>query len=88
MEMQISPVSPGSHSVPSSRRIATSYSGTGLPIEPGRGVVLVRLPMVSGVSVWPKPSKMVRPVWSFQNWNRSGFSASPAVVEYSNVDRS
>ena len=56
MAMQISPVSPVSHSVPSSRRTFMTYIGTGLPMEPGRGVEFVRLPTVSGVSVWPKPS--------------------------------
>ena len=54
--MQISPVSPVSHSVPSPRRMAIRYSGTGFPMEPGRGVEFVRLPTVRGVSVWPKPS--------------------------------
>ena len=54
--MQISPVSPVSHSVPSPRRMAIWYRGTGLPMEPGRGVEFVRFATVSGVSVWPKPS--------------------------------
>ena len=37
-------------------QILMTYIGTGLPMEPGRGVEFVRLPTVSGVSVWPKPS--------------------------------
>ena len=57
-------------------------------MEPGRGVEFVRLPTVRGVSVWPKPSKMVIPVCSRQKSNRSGFSASPAVVQYWRLDRS
>ena len=64
------------------------YSGMGLPMEPGRGEDPVRFAMVSGVSVCPNPSKMVSPVCSFQKSNRSGLSASPAVVEYASVDRS
>ena len=54
--MHTSPVSPVSQRLPSSRWISTLYSGTGLPMEPGRGVDPVRFAMVSGVSVWPKPS--------------------------------
>lgn len=57
-------------------------------IEPGRGTEWVRFAQVSGVSVWPKPSKMVRPVLAFQKSKRSGLSASPAVVEYSSEERS
>ena len=59
-----------------------------MPIEPERGVVFVRLPMVSGVSVWPKPSKIVRPVCAFHQSKMSGLRASPAVVEYSSELRS
>ncbi len=53
--MHTSPVSPVSQRLPSSRWISTLYSGTGLPMEPGAGGS-VRFAMVSGVSVWPKPS--------------------------------
>ena len=57
-------------------------------MEPGLGTACVRLATVSGVSVWPKPSKMVSPVCSFQKSNRSGLSASPAVVQYTSVLKS
>ena len=56
MSMHTSPVSPTAQRVPSSRWISTLYSGTGLPMEPGRGAEFVRFAMVSGVSVCPKPS--------------------------------
>ena len=57
-------------------------------MEPGRGTMFVRLATVSGVSVWPNPSNSVRPVCSFHASNRSGLSASPAVVEYTRLERS
>ena len=56
MRMQISPVSPVLQRPPSSRCISTSYRGTGLPMEPERGVDPTRFATVSGVSVCPKPS--------------------------------
>ena len=86
--MQISPVMPTSQRLPSSRWISTVKRGFGLPIDPGRGFVFLRFAMESVVSVWPKPSKIVRPVCSFQKSNRSGLSASPAVVEYFSDDKS
>ena len=62
--------------------------GTGRPIEPGRGVEPTMFATMTGLSVWPNPSKISLPVCFFQNSNRSGLSASPAVVKRLTDDRS
>ena len=64
------------------------YWALGIPIEPGFGVIQGNVPRVMVVSVCPKPSMMVRPVFSLSLSNTAGFSASPAVQQYSSDDRS
>ena len=58
----------------------TLYIGDGLPIEPGFGVIPIKLPTVSVVSVCPKPSMMEMPVTSLKRLKTSGFMASPAML--------
>ena len=80
ISMTISPVSPGATSTPSGSTILTLYCGLGLPIDPSLTLVPLKLPTVSVVSVWPKPSMISRPVAFLNCIATSGFNASPAVV--------
>ena len=41
-----------------------SYSGEGLPVEPGRGSNHWKLASITELSLWPKPSYSFRPVKS------------------------
>ena len=50
-------------------------------MEPGLGVIPTVFKMQQVISVWPKPSTSGRPVLSRHPSNRSGLSASPAVVQ-------
>ncbi len=66
----------------------TVYIGLGLPMEPGFGVMPMKLPTVSVVSVWPKPSMMEMPVASRKRVKTSGFMASPAMLAWRMEERS
>ena len=55
---------------------------------PTLGLVPMRLPIITVVSDWPKPSMRLRPVTFLNWWNTSGFRASPAMVACSMLLRS
>ena len=65
-----------------------SYWALGIPIEPGLGFIQGMVPSVMVVSVCPNPSIICMPVFSLNLSNTAGFSASPAVVQYSSDERS
>ena len=49
----ISPVAPGGQESPFSSMMSTLNWGDGFPMDPGLGVMPLRVPMVIVVSVWP-----------------------------------
>jgi hypothetical protein len=57
---------------------ATRYPGTGRPIEPGRTAWPGVFAIMTVVSVWPKPSRIVTPHTFCTCSMTSGFSGSPA----------
>ena len=51
-----------------------------MPMDPTLGRIPTRLPIITVVSLWPKPSMRLSPVAFWNWWNTSGFRASPAMV--------
>ena len=57
-------------------------------MEPTLGLMPTRLPIITVVSLWPKPSIRLRPVAFWNWWKTSGLRASPAMVACSMLLRS
>ena len=61
---------------------STRNWGDGFPMEPGLGVMPLRVPTMTEDSVCPKASISLRPVALYQVLKVSGLSGSPAMQQF------
>ena len=69
-------------------RSSTRNWGDGFPMDPGLGVIPLRVPTMTEDSVCPKASMSLRPVALYHVLNVSGLRGSPAMQQFFSEDRS
>ena len=86
--MTMLPSIPGPQLAPLSSTMSTSKLAEGFPIDPGLGLIQMKLPTMTGDSDWPNPSLSSSPVSSLNLLKTSGLSASPAMAQRFTLDQS